>query len=118
MLLLRIRAETHEYGTAHGDAEGDHPRRTGERGLLVVDVLLGDGPAGTAIFLRPVRRDPALGVQRAMPVHDLGPRQFVALLHLLGGGGGQLRLQEGASSAERRVGKEGVSTCRFRWSPE
>src|SRR3546814_2869049 len=36
----------------------------------------------------------------------------------LSGGGGRRRGGRGTRSEERRVGKEGVSTCRYRWSQD
>src|SRR5690606_26833957 len=82
---------------AHRDAEHDQTRRGGEVGFLVVDVFLRNRPAGAAMLLRPVRRDPALLVQGLVPVHDLVARTADALCHLLRDALGQLFLQEGAN---------------------
>src|SRR3546814_13763896 len=67
-------------------------------------------PCGAALS---VARAPA-DAGRADPAGQ--PRQYLGgALRLSGGGAGALRL---ARSEERRVGKEGVSTCRSRGSPD
>src|SRR3546814_1563394 len=49
---------------------------------------------------------------------DIGlERCALAAAHALVGGNHQLGFAIGDRSEERRVGKECVSTCRYRWSP-
>ena len=71
LLLLRLVAERIDDGADHGDAEGQRRHRAGARRLLFKDETPGDRPAGSAEFLRPKRRDPALFVQDAMPQQHL-----------------------------------------------
>src|SRR3546814_11348260 len=70
---------------------------TGDRGVVVTA-----GPLHSGALLLPVRQ--ALIAEPVVEVGDLA--------HPLALGLGELR------SEERRVGKECVSTCRSRWSPD
>src|SRR5690606_8918486 len=69
--LLLLRAVADQHRAAHHDAEWNDARRPGQRQLLVEDVFLRQGPAGTAIFLRPVRRDPALAIENLVPADEI-----------------------------------------------
>src|SRR3546814_3776983 len=68
MLRLLFRgAEGVDHRTDHRQAEGREARAVRRLILLVVNVLLSRRPAGAAMFLRPVRRDPALIRQHPVP---------------------------------------------------
>ena len=66
----------------HADAEGERRRRRMHLQLFVEDVVLHRGPAGAAIFLRPVRDAPALLVQDAPPGDHLVLGEMTALHQL------------------------------------
>ena len=71
LLLLLLVAEGIDDRADHADAEGERRRRRIHLQLFVEDVMLYRGPAGAAIFLRPVRDAPALLVEDAPPVDHL-----------------------------------------------
>src|SRR3546814_13466324 len=77
--------------------------------LLVVAALL--GVAALSLVIVGVGRNRRKGgfAGRNQPVDDRLPDKLTAL--------GRDRCQRLQRSEERRVGKECVSTCRFRWSP-
>src|ERR1700682_4553671 len=83
MLLLRLAAEGVDDGPDHADAESKRRRRRRHLQFLVEDVMLHRGPAGAAIFLRPVRHAPALLVQDAPTVDHLLLADMTALLQFL-----------------------------------
>src|ERR1700738_1521598 len=83
MLFLRLAAEGVDDGADHADAESKRRWRRRHLQLFVEDVMLHRGPAGAAIFLRPMRNAPALLVQDAPPGDHLILGQMTAFLQLL-----------------------------------
>src|SRR5205085_8803716 len=81
--FLLLVAERVDHRTHHADAEGEWCRRRRHLQLLIEDVVLHRGPAGAAIFLRPVRDVPALLVEDAPPLDHLVLGDVTALLQLL-----------------------------------
>src|SRR5207237_2426173 len=82
LLLLLLVAEGVDDGADHADAEGERRRSWMHLQLFVEDVMLHRGPAGAAIFLRPVRAAPALLVQDAPPGDHLALGEVTPLHHL------------------------------------
>jgi hypothetical protein len=66
-LLLRVRAERHDDGRHHLEAHRAHDRRAGRGHLGFENVFLRRRPARAAMFDRPVRRGPALFIERLLP---------------------------------------------------
>src|SRR6201999_2046705 len=76
-------AESVDRGPDHPAAEGERRRRRIGLQLFVEDIVLHRGPAGAAIFLRPMRNAPALLVQDAPPGDHLVLGEMTALDDLL-----------------------------------
>ena len=72
LLLLLVRAVDDQRRTKHVDTGAANGRRAGLRNLLIEDELLHRGETATAVFRRPVRRDPMMLGECGMPV-DGGP---------------------------------------------
>ena len=71
MRLLLLGAEADQTGPAHLQAHGNQRRRLGAHQLLGEHRALADTPACAAILFRPVRRRPALCMQKTLPGHRL-----------------------------------------------
>src|SRR6201999_1396101 len=82
LLLLLLIAERVDHRADHADAEGERRRRRMHLQLFVEDVALHRGPAGAAMFLRPVRDAPALLVEDAPPGDHLVLGEMTAFLQL------------------------------------
>src|SRR3546814_11332031 len=104
---------TGRYSREHGILRGDGNQRTatGDGGMLVsheAGMPTGDGYADRsteAVDIAPI----LLEIRFA---ERLGQVQYELAIHRSVAGGGHI-----VRSEERRVGKEGVSTCRSGWSP-
>src|SRR3546814_15857340 len=82
--------------------------RVGDSTFDIEDVLLNRSPAGAAERLRPVRCDPAFGVESPLPARDVRAIKLEALTSAL---------CLTARSEGCRVGYECCRTCRSRWTP-
>ena len=92
--MLRPVAELHDDGGDHLQTEGDGPGRSGERLLLLEDVLLNPRPPGAAELHRPGSRPPALGVEDLLPAHPVVAFEMLALVHLVANVRGEILGQE------------------------
>src|SRR3546814_13987475 len=114
LLLLHVGVLDGDESTAHGLDAGE----LGARLVLQRRHLGGDhrGAVEDVLVLQQVRLEGEDLLQAQAPLLVPGPRQAERLVprrELHGAGARAL----GERSEERRVGQEGVRTCRSRWSP-
>src|SRR3546814_13857792 len=93
-------------------------------GGLVCDVharvLRGDGSAIEGLYATGTSTASVMGAVEGGPGGSIGPTMtwaWLAARHALQAGTCSASLKNPTRSAERRVGKECVRTCRSRWSP-
>src|SRR5690606_26791128 len=123
--LLRLDSELDHQQVDHAQPEGAELPGPGVIELLAEDEARRGIPAGAAVLLGPVRRDPSLRVEDAVPLHDLvhgevavdrglrgqvrrerfgDPAPHFLAERLLGGGEGQVHLVHRHSLTGRSVG--------------
>src|SRR3546814_19435302 len=101
-----FRSDTPQHLVAHGALDIGRRDRVATGGECVLGIV--QHPDVTAGLVDRVARRLLVGDQSVDRVDERRDRTVAAALE---------RAQLAVRSEERRVGKEGVSTCRSRWSP-
>src|SRR3546814_14380360 len=107
--MAEVRAAPEEGMQANG---ADTAPAAGMISQYVKDLSF-ENPNAPGIFQRPSGAQPQIDVQFNIGANQIGDEVHEVLLKL------EVRAEadgEVARSEERRVGKEWVSTCRYRWS--